>query len=270
MTDDELLALAKERVANDNGHRYTLGQINEMFTDESIPTMLEHAARRVRQAMVVILEDHEAKVAGLKSENAQLREALDRLRPLHHTPYFDEEHQGSNCVDLTMSLLTQWQTAEHMIRRIRDWCDKAEDDATRRMDALTIPAGALTLQTCAAQVRALLPGEAVEGAADGYADDRSSEPEAQTTVSGAQVSPVQTPVRADDSVPAEDCTMRACDCPCHVQGVAEDVDTDAVVEAGAKALMTGFGDEVHEVRITEPHVARQAARQVLRGCGVLT
>lgn len=40
-----------------------------------------------------------------QEEIAALREALDLLRPAHHTPYEDEEHQGSNCVDILMHLL---------------------------------------------------------------------------------------------------------------------------------------------------------------------
>jgi hypothetical protein len=49
----------------------------------------------------------EARVGELHNEIGQLRQALDSLRSAHHTPYVDEDHQGSNCVDLILSLLSE-------------------------------------------------------------------------------------------------------------------------------------------------------------------
>jgi hypothetical protein len=62
--------------------------------------------------------------ADLEVENAALREALDLLRPAHHTPYADEEHQGGNCVDWVLPLVTRALTADGMVKRLRAWCDK--------------------------------------------------------------------------------------------------------------------------------------------------
>jgi hypothetical protein len=51
-----------------------------------------------------------------EEEIARLREALDLLRPAHHTPYADEEHQGGNCVDWVMPLLARAHKAESAAR----------------------------------------------------------------------------------------------------------------------------------------------------------
>lgn len=42
-----------------------------------------------------------------RAEITQLREALDRLRPTHHILYADGEHQGGNCVDVVLHLVTR-------------------------------------------------------------------------------------------------------------------------------------------------------------------
>lgn len=58
--------------------------------------------------------DHIARAFGIDSvrlllsvETAELHRALDLLRDAHHTPYADEEHQGSNCADIIVGLLAE-------------------------------------------------------------------------------------------------------------------------------------------------------------------
>ena len=53
-------------------------------------------------------------------EIAQLREALDLLRPAHQTPCADEEHQGGNCADVLLHALSRAHRAELELRRARE------------------------------------------------------------------------------------------------------------------------------------------------------
>jgi hypothetical protein len=92
----------------------------------------------------------------LKAENAQLREALDLLRPAHHTPYADEEHQGGDCTDVILQLISRAFRYEGPVQKLHAWCDSATDmqcshtteDECRRCDVI---------KDCALAVRALLP-----------------------------------------------------------------------------------------------------------------
>lgn len=55
-------------------------------------------------------------------EYVQMKEALDLLRPAHHTPYVDEEHQGGNCADVLMHALSRAHKSEAAVQRLREWC----------------------------------------------------------------------------------------------------------------------------------------------------
>lgn len=98
----------------------------------------------------------------------QLREALDLLRPTHHTPYADEDHQGSNCVDLTMTLLGRAYRPELALTALREWCDRTEAE-TREWMARHNPDCECevgeTYLNAVEEVRSLLPPvpEAAEG-----------------------------------------------------------------------------------------------------------
>lgn len=92
-------------------------------------------------------------LARLRDDNAQLREALDLLRPAHHTPYEDEEHQGSNCVDLTMTLLGRAYRPELTLRAIREWCDRTASAASMSQSEPVFQARMQLVD----EVRALLP-----------------------------------------------------------------------------------------------------------------
>lgn len=88
------------------------------------------------ERLVGMYEDHDRgpgnfvlRFPDVAAENAQLREALDLLRPAHHTPYEDEDHQGSNCVDLIMTLLARAYRQEPAFRALREWCDRSESAA---------------------------------------------------------------------------------------------------------------------------------------------
>lgn len=109
------------------------------------------------------------------SENARLREALDLLRPAHHTPYADPEHQGGNCVDWVMVLLARAHKADMAVQRVREWCDKTEADTTAWLaehnPACECEVGQTRLEDVAA-VRALLPEVPPAAEEDDVADDR--------------------------------------------------------------------------------------------------
>lgn len=94
----------------------------------------------------------------LVTENAQLREALNLLRPAHHIPYVDEEHQGGNCVDWVLPLLSRLFKAEGAIAQARRWCDKTE--AAAKSEPLSLTADEAVFQArmqLVDEVRALLP-----------------------------------------------------------------------------------------------------------------
>lgn len=56
-----------------------------------------------RMAEAVIAEV----LPSFRDEIARLAKALDLLRPAHHIPYVDEDHQGGNCADMLMALLAE-------------------------------------------------------------------------------------------------------------------------------------------------------------------
>lgn len=89
----------------------------------------------------------------LEAENARLREGLDLLRPAHHTPYADEEHQGGNCADIMLALVTQALKAEQVARRVREWCDKTMAAASGGQSEPVFQARMQLID----EVRALLP-----------------------------------------------------------------------------------------------------------------
>lgn len=97
----------------------------------------------------------------LNADNARLREALDLLRPAHHTPYADEEHQGSNCVDIAMRYCLYFhkvQVAEAALAKIREWCDQIDTEAARHPRTDLVGIGyAAALDRVARSVRSLLP-----------------------------------------------------------------------------------------------------------------
>ena len=130
VNDRESLTLAEERERNDSGRRYGIEQVMATINAETIPDLIDHASRRLRQALAVLMEGHREEVAELRAENAALAEALDRLRPLRHTPYVDEEHQGGNCADLVPALVVEKYLAEAALRKVRDWCDRCDEDET--------------------------------------------------------------------------------------------------------------------------------------------
>jgi hypothetical protein len=100
-------------VSNGRDFAATLGRtVRTSVVDEPIADTLERLAVLLRKAGRVVLNDN----ADLKQENLRLREALDLLRPAHHTPYEDEEHQGGNCVDWIMPMLAKVYKAEIAIR----------------------------------------------------------------------------------------------------------------------------------------------------------
>lgn len=75
-----------------------------------IADSLEALASRLRKAGRVLLDqinDLKQENADLVADNSRLQEALDLLRPAHHTPYADEDHQGGNCADIVMTLLSE-------------------------------------------------------------------------------------------------------------------------------------------------------------------
>lgn len=84
--------------------------------DGPIADELEMLAGRLRKAGRVLI-DTNAELGrenkDLEAENARLREALGLLRPAHHTPYVDEDHQGGNCVDVLMHALSRAHRAEN-------------------------------------------------------------------------------------------------------------------------------------------------------------
>lgn len=94
----------------------------------------------------------------LRAENASLREALDLLRPAHHTPYADEEHQGGNCADVLLHALSRAHKAEAALAKIREWCDQIDTEAARHPRTDLVGIGyAAALDRVARSVRSLLP-----------------------------------------------------------------------------------------------------------------
>lgn len=129
--------------------------------DGPIADSLEALASRLRTAGRVLIDRN----AELERENARLNEALDLLRPAHHTPYEDEDHQGGNCVDIAMRYCVAWhkaQVAEAALRTVREWCDDADKIVcSHQSEHECIRCDAI--KDCAAAVRSLLPDVPSEG-----------------------------------------------------------------------------------------------------------
>lgn len=77
-----------------------------------------------RMAEAVIAEV----LPSFREQIAQLSKALDLLRPAHHTPYADEEHQGGNCADILMALLAENFRLKTTVRKVREWCEENEEN----------------------------------------------------------------------------------------------------------------------------------------------
>jgi hypothetical protein len=69
---------AEERAVNDSGRRYGIDQVMAAINAETIPDLIDHASRRLRQALAVLMQAHADELAEVHAENARLRAALGR------------------------------------------------------------------------------------------------------------------------------------------------------------------------------------------------